>query len=168
MKDTATGATMLTTKIPLTPGPLVVVVKGLWAIPLKPTAIETIAASFVPPKNGSAVRLFNLASDVKFAGLRVAAETTPLADQIQYSLGSNWVPVPTALQTFSAFSDTVPAAAGSNSSRSIAGGTALATAPFTPPSAPMVFTAFLLGDKASGYTLLPQLDAPETGPCKPP
>jgi hypothetical protein len=45
--------------------------------------------------------------------------------------------------------------------------TPLASAPFTPPNAPQVFTTFLLGSKAAGYILVPQLDAPETGPCKP-
>ena len=30
------------------------------------------------------------------------------------------------------------------------------------------FTTFLMGTKAFGYSLLPQVDAPETGPCKPP
>ena len=113
---------------------------------------------FVPPSNGSAVRLFNLAPDVKFAGLSVGGRQ--LADQVQYSLGSKWAPVATGQQTFSASSDT--AAEGA------AGGTPLASAPFAPPQAPEVFTVFLLGDKGYGYTLLPQLDAPETGPCKPP
>eukprot|EP01045_Picozoa_sp_COSAG04_P018352 COSAG04_NODE_1693_length_5912_cov_5.083606_5_plen_117_part_00 len=111
-----------------------------------------------------------------------------LADQVQYSLGSKWAPVATGQQTFSATSDT--AAEGA------AAGTPLASAPFAPPQvkarsparyvewqslrpdcttkfnplpqAPEVFTVFLLGDKGYGYTLLPQLDAPETGPCKPP
>jgi hypothetical protein len=157
----------------------------------------------VPPVNGSAVRLFNLASDVKFAGLRVSGASKALADQIQYSLGSDWAHVPTELQTFTAFTDTTDTTAAGTLGRGVAdlveeksngagdraesqqqqvgadgppaaavggraGGAALASAPFTPPSAPMVFTAFLLGDKSTGYTLLPQLDAPETGPCKPP
>eukprot|EP01046_Picozoa_sp_COSAG06_P039116 COSAG06_NODE_4584_length_4125_cov_103.384501_9_plen_128_part_00 len=71
------GAQLMSTPIPLTPGPLVVVLKDscpdrdeptskcgpAWP-PSKATAVETIAASFVPPKTGSAVRLFNLAADV--------------------------------------------------------------------------------------------------------
>lgn len=44
---------------------------------------------------------------------------------------------------------------------------ALASAVFTPPNAPAAFTVFLLGSKQFGYSLLPQVDAPETGPCKP-
>jgi hypothetical protein len=58
------------------------------------------AASFVPPKTGSAVRLFNLAADVKFAGLDDGTGKQ-LVDQIQYTLGSAWVPVPGTQQTFS-------------------------------------------------------------------
>ena len=76
------------------------------------------------------------------------------------AINSKWAPVATGQQTFSATSDT--AAEGA------AAGTPLASAPFAPPQAPEVFTVFLLGDKGYGYTLLPQLDAPETGPCKPP
>ena len=48
-----------------------------------------------------------------------------------------------------------------------AGAAAIASAPFTPPNAPQAFTTFLLGSKSFGYSLLPQVDAPETGPCKP-
>ena len=56
IKDSGSGATLLTTAIPLTPGPLVVVIKDTWP-PNKASQVETIAASFVPPTNGSAVRL---------------------------------------------------------------------------------------------------------------
>eukprot|EP01052_Picozoa_sp_SAG31_P035877 SAG31_NODE_4389_length_3277_cov_7.853682_3_plen_144_part_00 len=59
VKEHGTGTILLNTKIPLTPGPLVVVIKGSWP-PTESTSVETVAASFVPPKNGSAVRLFNL------------------------------------------------------------------------------------------------------------
>ena len=131
--------------------------------------VETIAASFVPPKTGSAVRLFNLASDVGVAELQ-DGRGKALAEQVKYSLGSSWSPVPSTPQTFCAFADT------GNATTSVAGHIdiasravePLASAPFTPPSAPQVFTAFLIGSKAQGYTLVPQLDAPETGPCKPP
>ena len=41
---------------------------GYWP-PALPDSIETIAASFVPPTNGSKVRLFNLAVGIKVAGL---------------------------------------------------------------------------------------------------
>ena len=49
--------------------------------------METISASFVPPKTGSAVRLFNLAFDVPSAGLQNGAGKQ-LTDQVQYTLGS--------------------------------------------------------------------------------
>ena len=90
------------------------------------------------------MRLFNLAVDVPSASLTVGG--TPLAHGVQYSLGSKWVPVPATQQTF--------AASGSGSAAP------LASAPFTPPNAPEVFTTFLLGSKAFGYSLLPQVDAP--------
>ena len=151
VREHGSGTALLTATIPLTPGPLVIVIKGAWP-PTKPTAVEAIAASFTPPKTGSAVRLFNLALDVPFAKLLDGAGK-PLADQVQYSLGSPWVPVPAGQQTFTAVAD---------------GGTARATAPFSPPNAPEVFSVFLLGDKSFGYSLVPQVDAPETGPCKPP
>jgi hypothetical protein len=67
------------------PGPLVVVVKDTWP-PHSPTNIETIAASFVPPKTGSAVRLFNLASAISQAGLKDQDGKT-LAANIKYTLG---------------------------------------------------------------------------------
>ena len=88
------------------------------------------------------MRLFNLAVDVPSASLTVGG--TPLAHGVQYSLGSKWVPVPATQQTFAASGSAAP----------------LASAPFTPPNAPEVFTTFLLGSKAFGYSLLPQVDAP--------
>eukprot|EP01050_Picozoa_sp_SAG11_P014511 SAG11_NODE_1797_length_4246_cov_2.922354_5_plen_121_part_00 len=69
-------------------------------------------------------RLFNLAADVDFAGLRESGKT--LADEIQYSLGSEWVPVPTASLTLSAVSDP--------------GGHVLASTSYMAPTAPEVFT----------------------------
>ena len=90
------------------------------------------------------MRLFNLAVDVPSASLTVGG--APLAHGVQYSLGSKWVPVPATQQTF--------AASGSGSAAP------LASAPFTPPNAPEVFTTFMLGSKAFGYSLLPQVDAP--------
>jgi hypothetical protein len=139
-------------EIPLTPGPLVVVIKD--ELPLsKPTNVETIAASFVPPKDGSAVRLFNLAPDVKSAGLNIGAGKL-LVDHVQYSLGSTWHPVESVSTTFTAVDD--------------AGNAGLhPEVTMTPPLAPQVFTTFLLGSKEFGYTLVPQVDAPEYGVCKP-
>ena len=125
----------------------------------------------------------NLAVDVKAAGLQDGAGKA-LASNVLYTLGSKWTPVPAEQQTFSATSSS---AAGN--ATDVAGG-ALASAPFTPPAAPEVFTTFLLGSKAYGCeaqpsvdvyasvplydlrvsgadSLLPQLDAPEYGPCRP-
>ena len=96
------GPPIFQVDIPLTPGPLVVVLKDKWP-PTKPENVETIAASYVPPKNGSAVRLFNLAPDVKSAGLQVSGKM--LVDKVLYSLGSKWQPVPSVAQTFTAVDD---------------------------------------------------------------
>jgi hypothetical protein len=167
VKDHATGKTLLTAPIPLTPGPLLVVVKDAWP-PTESTNVETIAASFVPPTNGSKVRLFNLASDVPEAGLLGADGRAITSGPVKYTLGSNWVPVPSSQQHFSAVADTAAAAHPYGQGGERDGGGALATATFTPPAAPEVFTVFLMGSKSFGYSLLPQVDAPETGPCKPP
>eukprot|EP01047_Picozoa_sp_COSAG01_P089654 COSAG01_NODE_21700_length_889_cov_1.855696_1_plen_78_part_10 len=35
--------------------------------------------------------------------------------------------------------------------------------PSPPPQSPQVFTTFFLGSASFGYSLLPQVDAPETG-----
>ena len=46
-------------------------------------------------------------------------------------------------------------------------GAKLTSATFTAPASPEAFTTFLLGTKAFGYTLVPEIDAPEFGPCRP-
>jgi hypothetical protein len=156
------------------------VIKDSWP-PKEAKNVETIAASFVPPKTGSAVRLFNLAVDVKSAGLTDSTTGKSLTDGILYTLGSKWTPVPSTPQTFAAFADGAElAAAGGNASFV----TPLASAPFSPPNgepshhlpphcttkrygmvyavqltlssdaAPQVFTAFLMGSKAFGCELL--------------
>lgn len=120
-----------------------------------------------------------LCRSVEFAGL-IDGTSIKLASDVQYSLGSTWSsqalptilclpemphgtshsssvdrsPVPATEQIFVAVSD--PAAAH------------LASADYTAPAAPEVFTTFLLGTQSFGYSLIPLLDAPETGPCKPP
>ena len=68
--------------IPLTPGPLMVVIKvaasqttnssGYWP-PSLPDSVETIAASYVQSQANSAVRLFNLSPDTKQAGMTCSA-----------------------------------------------------------------------------------------------
>ena len=78
----------MSSKIPLTPGPLVVVLKDTWP-PRTSTAVETIAASFVPPLNGSAVRLFNLAADLPAADLS-NGNGTILASHIKYVI-TRWL-----------------------------------------------------------------------------
>ena len=135
-------------------------VKDSWP-PKLPKNVETISASFTPPAIGSAVRLFNLAVDVAFAGLHDGSGMQ-LADKVQYTLGSKWCPVPSAETVFTASSD-----ANEDGSLGPQQPSALASAPFTPPAAPEAFTCFLLGSKTFGYSLLPALDAPEMGPCKP-
>ena len=132
----------------------------------------------LPP--GSKVRLFNLATDVPTATLTSGGKT--LASGVKYTLGSiPWAPVPAALASFTA------TASSEGNLTASAGG--LATASFNPPAAPEAFTAFLLGTQAfggsqlavckcrtvadnarlvsAGYTLVPEVDAPEFGPCRP-
>eukprot|EP01046_Picozoa_sp_COSAG06_P079751 COSAG06_NODE_27143_length_599_cov_5.772000_1_plen_90_part_10 len=90
---------------------------------------------------------------------------------MKYSLGSQWAPVPAEQQTFTAVAGSSgadddgaavqPAGRVNTTAALAAGGGAaaaagLASAPFTPPSAPAVFTTFLLGSKSFGYSLLPQ------------
>lgn len=134
----------------LTPGPLVVVVKDSWP-PSQPWNVETIAASYVPSNDGmSGVRLFNLSPDTQSAGLAAGNQT--LVDGVKYSIGSVWAPVKPDSLTFNAFDD--------NSKQSLASST------FTPPPAPFVFTAFLVGvqnSTSSAYTtrIVPLIDAPE-------
>ena len=109
------------------------------------------------------VRFFNLAVDVPSAGLQDGSGKA-LAAGVKYTLGSTWAGVPSTQQTFAAVASSSTVDGGDTTNGTAA---ALAKAPFTPPSAPQVFTAFLMGSKGYGYSLLPQLDAPETGPCKP-
>jgi len=167
------GKTLLTATKFLTPGPLVMALTGgpptgpppgkggSWP-PKDGDNIEMIAASFVPPKTGSKVRLFNLATDVPLATLTSGGTT--LASNVKYTLGSiPWAAVPASLATFSASAAT----SMNSSSTADAEGAALATASFNPPAAPEAFTAFLLGTKDFGYTLVPEVDAPEFGPCRP-
>lgn len=88
------------TGIPLTPGPLVVVLKvassqvanasGYWP-PTLPDSVETIAASYVQSAVSSSIRLFNLSPDTKQAGMGCSANASSSAeivDKVDYSLGS--------------------------------------------------------------------------------
>ena len=145
---TSKGRQLVTKNIPLTPGPLVVVIMGYWPLS-DPNNIETIAASYVPPVTGSGVRLFNLAPDVTEAGMKEGS--TALVNNVKYTLGSSWAPITDAQGTFTVF-DT-------------ASGATLASDTFTPPNAPFVFTNFLIGQKNQtgtfGPKLVPLIDAPE-------
>jgi hypothetical protein len=145
----AKGAELLSKEIPLTPGPLVVVVKDHWP-PRVGTNIETIAASYVQPISGSGVRLFNLSPDTVAAGLKRDGST--LVNHVDYTIGSGWAPVPSDSATFAVFDDK--------------SGKTLVTGTFTPPEAPQVFTEFLIGMNnatgAYGPQLVPLLDAPES------
>ena len=123
----------------------------------------------------------NLAVDVELASLS-DSKGTSLATGVKYTLGSTWAPgqhsAPTAATICSLvvkFADSavltrlalssVPATqdsfTASASSTDADEGGGLATSTMTPPAAPEVFSAFLLGTKGFGYTLMPQIDAPE-------
>lgn len=143
------GSLLLTTEIPLTPGPLVVVVKDMWP-PKVPSNVETIAASYVPPTPpNSGVRLFNLSPDTPQAGLQSNGKT--LVNYVKYTLGSFWANIPEDVEgTFTVF-DT--------SSNKV-----LASSTFTPPTAPFVFTTFLIGLQTGGTygtRVVALIDAPE-------
>ena len=145
------GPLLVTKLIPLTPGPLVVVVKDYWP-PHAGHNIETIAASYVPIAQSTGVRLFNLSPDTKLAGM--TRNSHVIIDKIDYTLGSSWVVVPEDQATFSAFDDANKAILASDTT--------------TPPSPPFVFTNFLIGlNNATGGStfatrLVPLIDAPES------
>ena len=158
--------------IPLTPGPLVVVIKvaqsqafnasgpePFWP-PRVPDNVETIAASYVQPGGASTakVRLFNLSPDTKVAGMTCSANgTAEIAKNVQYSLGSTWYNVPTSPSTFTALDDLTSKKLTSRLE--------------TPPAAPLGYTNMLIGlQKGSGtkvIQMIPLVDAPEGGVCKP-
>jgi hypothetical protein len=156
------------TDIPLTPGPLIVVLKvassltsnhsAFWP-PALADSIETIAASYVQGAGGSKVRLFNLAPGVQSAGLRCSGNgSAEIAKGVAFSLGSNWMPVASgAAAVFGLVDDTT--------------NTALTTLKLT-PSIGLGNTIVLLGLPAEGgeqfaITAVPLVDAPEGGTCHP-
>jgi len=143
------GKTLLETSVLLTPGPLVVAVKDTWP-PVKPTSVETIAASYVPVASGSGARLFNLSPDTQAASMSSGGKT--LAQDIIYADGSVWaaVPVGSADYTVSNFVTNE----------------VLAKNTFSAPPAPFVFTNFLIGlsnttESAYKTQLVALVDAPE-------
>jgi len=151
IQDCTTGATLVSQKMYLTPGPLVMAIKGYW--PLNQFSIEGIAASYVPAAPGqSGARLFNLMPDVVSAGMKAGGTT--LVDGVKFTLGSVWAPVPDdQTQTYVAFDDQTGATLTSDS--------------FEAPSSPFVFTNFLIGmrNATAGSALAPRfvplVDAPE-------
>ena len=148
--DSDTGSQLLSTAIPLTPGPLVVAVKDYWP-PSQPSNVETIAASYVPVASGSGVRLFNLSPDTASASMSSGGST--LVSDVKYSIGSIWASIPAAKATFAVTDYTT--------------GKSLATDTYTAPPAPFVFTNFLIGlqnatDAAYKTQLVPLVDAPES------
>lgn len=152
---------------PLTPGPLVVVLKVASSLvkqpdkywpPVLADSIETIAASYVQSQKTSEVRLFNLSPNTRAAGLRCSANgTDEIAKGVHYSLGSPWVSVSATAATFTAVDDATQASIVSRAE--------------TPPAAPLGFTLFLVGLQGGSGTTMVQLlaldDAPEGGLCKP-
>eukprot|EP01048_Picozoa_sp_COSAG05_P000124 COSAG05_NODE_3_length_51333_cov_129.132080_24_plen_626_part_00 len=151
--------------IPLTPGPLVVVIKvaasqvknssGFWP-PALPDAVETIAASYVDTDPSSKVRLFNLGPGTVSAGMTLAGKT--IATNVAYGLGSSWVNVPTVPSAFG-FVDEISKKA-------------LATKTVTPAGAPIGNTEVLLGLQSGGgadfgMQVVSLVDAPEGGTCHP-
>eukprot|EP01052_Picozoa_sp_SAG31_P050020 SAG31_NODE_11225_length_1052_cov_1.125918_1_plen_183_part_00 len=158
----AGSATPLYTKskIPLTPGPLVVTIKvasslvanssAYWP-PTLPDSVETIAASYVQPGTDASVRLFNLSPDTKMAGMKLGGKA--IASGVAYSLGSPWSKVPATTESFG-FVDS-----GS--------GKTLLSKTETPPKAPIGATNFLLGVQnpgggvALGLEVVSLRDAPE-------
>jgi hypothetical protein len=154
--------------IPLTPGPLMVVIKvaasqvantsGYWP-PSLPDSVETIAASFVQSENTTGkVRLFNLSPDTKSAGMTCSGNgSTEIVKDTAFSLGSSWVDVSKTTATYSFKDDS---SAATISSRSI-----------TPPAFG-VWTNMLIGMQKAGKAgkplqVVPLVDAPEGGRCHP-
>ena len=146
--------------IPLTPGPLVVVVKvaaslvsnvsGYWP-PALPDSIETIAASYIDTENSSKVRLFNLAPGTKSAGMTL--DGAEIAADVKFGLGSHWKKVPTVSATFGFVDDLSKKT--------------LSTRTITPAAPPIGNTNVLLGLQGGSGTfairVVALVDAPEGG-----
>lgn len=127
---------------------------GFWP-PSLPDAIETIAASYVDTDPSSKVRLFNLAPGTLSAGMTLSGK--PIATNVAYGVGSDWIKVPTVSSAFS-FTDEISKKT-------------LATKTVTPAAAPIGNTEVLLGLQAGGVGFGTQVvslvDAPEGGTCHP-
>ena len=164
--------------IHLTPGPLVVVLKvaqdqnpaepsRYWP-PSEPDQIETIAASYIPPSGRNAsVRMFNLAPNVKLAGMGssaaaggAAAGGGSMISGVHYSDSSHWIPLPPTEQQFTFYDDDL------SPHESLLSSTAT-------PTAGIGSTQFLMGlhyresGEPLGLVSVLLQDAPEDGLCKP-
>ena len=154
--------------IPLTPGPLLVVIKvassqvanatGFWP-PALPDSIETVAASYVQSDSFSKVRLLNLSPSTQSAGMTCTANgTAELVSGVAYSLGSSWVRVPTAAATFGFVDDKTK--------------TVIVTTRLTPGAPPIGNTLVLIGMQGAPVDqfklqAVALADAPEGGTCHP-
>ena len=136
------GSPLLSRHVTLPPGPLVLMLRAdisqgsghYW--PPTVNSLEPIAASYTPsPSHSAAVRLFNLSPDTPFAGFRSNQVAAPLADNVQYSLGSDtWVQIAAGRVSLAVFD--------SLSSKQ------LAMVNAEPPLSPSASTLFLLGTQA--------------------
>ena len=90
----------------------------------------------MPPTNGSGVRLFNLSPDTTSATLDQFGKPVATASNINYGVGSPWVPVASAKPLSSTVTDAVS-------------GKSIATDITTPPAAPAVFTLWLIGNQSA-------------------
>ena len=84
---------------------------GYWP-PSEPDQIETIAASYIPPSGRNAsVRMFNLAPNVKLAGMGSSAAAAggagggSMISGVHYSDSSDWIPLPPTEQKFTFYDD---------------------------------------------------------------
>ena len=74
--------------------------------PSLPDNVETIAASYVESSTRAKVRLFNLSPDTKVAGMLCAANgTKEIVSNVDFSLGSDWVTIPSAEDQFTVQDD---------------------------------------------------------------
>ena len=121
----------------------------------------------VPPTGNqtATVRLFNLAPDIKRAGMASSTAGSPHVADVKYGLGSQWESFEQGAQTFSFFDDTHSPAVK------------VLSATGTPARPPIGSTQFLLGLLGGGAKGPPSSvtalssrllhDAPEGGVCKP-
>ena len=105
------------------------------------------------------MRLFNLSPDTKQAGMSCYANgTAELASKVDYSLGSDWVPVTSASATYNFHDDS-------------SGGKSLVTRTEAAAAPPLGTTTMLVGLQAAtgpyGIQAIPLQDAPEGGTCHP-